>query len=166
EVDRSRGTGGVSLRWKVARIVVPRSNQAKSTHGRMAEVAIAPSAYSRDQRKTAAQLKTMERSHVSRQAERKQQCDLEVQVEEASQTADTAARTKGFSDRVNVANSLIAQLKKEEQEATASEAKQMEMRLARIDANHAPTLKAAQSKRTAIQKKIAGVSGVVKIEIP
>ena len=42
----------------------------------------------------------------------------------------------------------------------------MEMRLARIDANHAPTLKAAQSKRTAIQKKIAGVSGVVKIEIP
>lgn len=166
EVNRIQGNAGISVRFNRARLLIPRSKQAKPAHGGTVEVPVPPAQFSPRQRDVATQLKSLEGKQGAAQAERTRHRNLAIQAEEASQLADLEARTKGFNDRIDGANGAIERLKKEKEEEIASRNKEMNMQLARIDAQHAPTLDIARTQQANAQASLAGLAGVAKIELP
>jgi hypothetical protein len=166
QVDRLRGSAGVAMSWEAAKLLVPRSKQAKPAHGGTAEIELLPSEMTPHLRTVAAQLKSLVRTHTTAQANLRSQRDAEIQAETARQSADLEARAKGFNARTDEANAAIARLKDAEHQALAAETKQWEARRARIEASHAPLVHAAQTKKAKATKSLSGVRGAATIEVP
>jgi hypothetical protein len=166
EVNRSEGRAGISVKLKRARLLVPRSKQAKLAHGGTAKVPVSPANYSPKQREVAAQLKSLENKQGAAQAERTHQQGRAIQAEEAGQLADMETRSKGFTDRIEGANAAIEQLRKEKEKEIASRNKEKDIQLARIDARHAPALNIARARQANAKASAAGLAGVAKIELP
>jgi hypothetical protein len=166
KIDRAKGSAGISVAFDRGKMLIPRSKQAKTAHGSVVQVQVAPSDYTQAQRSVAAELKALESSYLASRADMNRERDAKVRAANEQQAGEQERRARDFSKRVEKANASVARLTAEEQEAIAVEQRALESGKLTVQAKHDSALRAARNERDRKLRGTAGIAGVLKVELP
>lgn len=147
EVDKARGTFQTRVFWDSNQILIPRSQQAKQAHGRLADL-----------------LQKLTKDHNESQAALRTRYESQITAVEAHKEAELRDLKERFESRMDEANAALQRIDRAEKEALNAEATSSLHRRKSIES--APALSAARSHEMQTRKSLAGIGGALKIEIP
>ncbi len=166
EVDRVRGTAGVSVSLEVRKVLVPRSIVAAGTHGKSAEVEVKPSEFTQEQREAASELASIKVKRSRSQRQLAEARDAEILSAEARGSEETRNKEEAAAPRVAAAKALIENLRVQEEQALVVEANALESSKRAIEGCHEHATQAARSAAEKALRRLGGLRGILCIEFP